>query len=423
MTGLETTTLVDPTTGASLTLPAYFAPVELPPGIGTTAAVTPWERPDSFRANVNLRIDPATPERATTDQHASHLVAEVIASGAHVVAVDPYPVEGGETGRRVISAYPGLGSTVVQLQYAVARGGSLATVSVQSDAAGYRTGLQILGLASGTLSVPEPGVEVVPAPGTEPRVDDRLALRGEQQVDLSHVRSAQPYDGGVLLSAEELDTLRHTDRPEAPSVEAVPVLRRLSLTDASGAPTAEGAAALRALARPARMLTVKAETDSRSTSLRVHQDPGAAVVVAGPPPWELEARDTGGWWVQVVPPATTAIVLCRWIGLAPAPAVALGPHDPLELRAKDLAKRLAGESVAAPGDDAYVRQLWQQRWLHLLFVDGGSQEQELLATEAGGYYSIQRSRRTAQLGVQPAALVFDYLLGFSGFRLDAEERS
>jgi len=421
--------LSDPASGASLEVPSYFERIEGPESIGIVAAVVPWDWPDAFRPNLNLRVDPATPDRCTPDQHATRLVAESLELGLHVAAYDLFPSRAGGHGRRIVSIFPAMGTTIVQLQYAEVRGSSLVTLTAQHDAGKYATGSAIFEHAVASLEVPAGGQEVTPDPGGLPRLDETLRARGEELPDLSGIRSAQRYvPSGPRLRPVDVDALHAGRAPKEETADESAPLRAAGLAGRRGRLTGEGDTLSRLLTRPARTISVDGSYGDRGGSLHCSQSPDLAVIVATRPPDPAvdgfgdtaAVEDDRRLAVDMVPTDSAAVAIARWVGLAPAWTVSLDDDGPSQLPSDTVRARLADPATPVPdGASGQLAELWSQRWFVWSARSSTADGWLMVTTESAGLHRIEYDGPRARLVPVPTEVALRYLLVLAGFEVGA----
>ena len=348
--------------GVSVQLPSYFAsvPEATDEAVRLVAAVTPWDAPESFRPTLTVAVEPASPERASIEQHAALTIAEQIELGAHVAATDLWPVEGQPEGRRVVSIHAAMNTTVVQVQYLAVRGDRVVTMSLQQDAAVYAASAPVFALATGTLQV-EHGDAVRPDPAAAPNLDAFAAARGLSLEDLSRVRAAQPFVAdGVRLGPGQLAGLLEGNMAKVEH----PLIHQASRT-----------------------VIVEATTGQSRATLHAYLSPAGAAVVATAPPGAPELDpDEGTFTLAEYPAAAAAVAVARWIGVAPAWPFGLSDDGPATIPLELFNSRVGDSNTPMPeGAAPALVRLWSQPWqLTTLTLAGADESFLLLITDAAG---------------------------------------
>lgn len=408
--------------GVRVQVPDFYGSLDTlqSPQLPVVAAVTPWEWPESFRPNLSVGTSAAAPERCTLEQHLALTIAEQVALGVHVAAVDPWPGPGQEGGFRVIGLYTGLATTVVQLQWVAVRGTTLVTLTLQQDASKYADAQTIFAHAVTSLEV-EPGRAYVdPDPATVPRLDEFAARRGERLVDLSRIPVVQPWEAaGPRLSVEQLAGL-HQGR--FTREDATDALVEADLCTRRGRLSRFGTRLHGLISAPARTVVLEATTGPRGRgTLHAYLGVGDAAVVATPPP----GQGGEGFSLGLQPSETVPWSLVRWIGLAPAWtfALSIAPDGALELPRDLVEARLGDAGVPLPRhvvDDAAARW-WRSPWTVWTLRGSGDPEGWLLVTtpEAGSVRLDLPEAGPARITPVPSEALLRALLTMTGFEVSA----
>jgi hypothetical protein len=368
------------------------------------AHAEPWSWPQAFRPNLTAEVTALTPDRATLVQLSSVTIAAQIALGAHVAACDIWPGPEDSEGRRIISLYPEMDTTVVQLQYVSICGGRAITVSIQQGADKYRHGLDVFRHVVGTIrcAFDDPDSDPEPDPATMPRLDPFAQGRGMEVEYLGGVRAAQPYrSAGPVLDEAQLDALRRGKLPRGTESAA---LQAGGFVSGRGRLTDVGEAAHRALSSPAREVTLEVVTDDdpRVAVLHAHQRGHGTAVVASVPPGESGTGST----LDVIASRTTPIALARWLGLAPAWtfSIAEGDSPTLRLDAAVLDARLTSTGAPAPDEatEALAR-MWAQPWqvASLHASQPGAYAATIVSTPESGSFRLERDRSAGEASLTP----------------------
>lgn len=380
--------------GVSLEVPGTLqeAP-ELEGGtVCLVARAEPWPWPDAFRPNLTVEVSPLGPDRATIVQLSALTIAAQVALGAHVAACDVWPAPDGAHGRRIISIYPALNTTVVQLQFVTTCGDHAVTVSVQHAADNHEHGTAVFRHAVTSLSCEFGGAAPDPDPATMPSLDPFAAERGLELEYLGGVRASQPFQSaGPTLDEGQLDALRRGKLRRGVDASA---LEAAGFVTPKGRLTDVGQAAHDALSSPAREVTIQVAVDDVPgvATLHAYQRRDSTVVVATAPPGESGSGTT----VDLIASQTTPIALARWLGLAPAWTFGLGDGDaPTQLLdGAVLEARLAAPAAPAPPDasPALVR-MWAQPWQVATMRAGpaGAHAVSVVWTPLAGAFRLQRA--------------------------------
>lgn len=412
--------------GLSLEVPDSLreAPELATGSVCLVARAEPWPWPEAFRPNLTAEVVPLAPDRATVPQLSALTIAAQVALGAHVAACDVWPGPGGEDGRRIISIYPALDTTVVQLQYVTIRGDRAVTVSVQHGADNHEHGTAVFMHAVGSLSCDFTGRPPDPDPATMPSLDPFAAERGSELEYLGGVRAAQPYrSAGPPLDDTQLDALRRGRLRRGIDSSA---LQAAGLVTDQGRLSEVGEAAHRALTAPGREVSAQVATDddSRGATLHVYQRRDTAAVVASAPPGDPGAGTT----VDVIASQTTPIAIARWLGLAPAWTFGLDDGTSgtaVRLDAGVIDARLADPGAAPPPSASpALTRMWAQPWQVATLRSGppGAHAATVVATPLAGTFRLERGPATgeARLTPLPSAQYLLDVLRLGGFDVATE---
>lgn len=387
------------------------------------AQAEPWRWAQEFRPNLTAEVTPLTPDRATLPQLSALAIAEQIALGAHVAACDIWPgPDDKPDGRRLISLYPAMDSTMIRLQYLTIRGDRAINVSVQHSAGNHKTNAAVWEYAVKSIRCEFGGQPPGPDPAAMPRLDP---FAGEQGIELEYlggVRSAQRFrSAGPTLDEAHLDALRRGKVPRGTDPAA---LQSGGLVTERGRLTDVGEAAHQALSAATREVTVEVVTDDdpRVAVLQVHQRRESTAVVASAPPGESRAGST----LDVIASQTTPIALARWLGLAPAWTfqIAAGQDRTMRLDPAVLDARLVSPD-APPAADATVElaRMWEQPWqvATLRASQPRPRVATVITTAETGSFRLERDRSSgsASLTPLPSADYLLELLWFGGFDVAA----
>jgi hypothetical protein len=383
------------------------------------AQVDPWQWPQEFRPTLTAEVTPLTPDRATLPQLSAAAIAEQVALGAHVAACDIWMGPGGELdGRRLISIYPAMDTTVIRLQYLTIRGDRAINVSVQHGAGNHKTNTAIWEYAVKSIRSEFTGEPPDPDPDTMPRLDSYAQEPGIEVEYLGGVRAVQPFkSAGPALDDAQLDALRRGKVRRGTDSAALQaggfVTDRGKLTDV-------GDAAHRALTSATREVTIEvvSDDDPRVATLHAHQRRDSTAIVASAPPGESAAGTT----LDVIASQTTPIALARWLGLAPAWTfgIAEGEARTLRLDAAVVdARTTASDAPPPPHANEALARMWAQPWQVASLHAGQPRPRELtmITTTECGSFRLDRDRASgeASLTPVPSAHYLLALLWFGGF--------
>jgi hypothetical protein len=325
------------------------------------AHADPWPWTEAFRPNLTAEVTPLSVDRSTIVQLSALTIAAQVALGAHVAACDRWPGPSGEDARRIISIYPAMDTTVVQLQYVTILGDRAVTVSVQHSADNHPYGDSVFRHAVASIRSEFSGEPPDPDPDTMPRLDPFAAQRGLELEYLGGVRASQPFrSAGPPLGEDQLEALRRGKLRRRTDPAA---LAARGLVSADGRLTEVGEDAHRALGSPAHTASIEVDLDDGRPGavLHAYQRRDTAAVVASAPPGESGDGST----IDVIASQTTAIALARWLGLSPAWTFAIGDGDSpsLELDAALLDARMTAQDAPMPADaNAALARMWSQPW-------------------------------------------------------------
>lgn len=410
--------------GVSLEIPdgLSVAPQSEARPVSLLALAEPWPQAGVFRPNLTVDLSPLAPDRATVPQLSALTIAGQIAVGEHVAACDIWPVPTGEDGRRIISLYPAMDTTVVQLQYVSIRGGRAIAVSMQQGADRQPYGAVVFRHAVGTLRCAFDDPVPEPDPTTMPSLDPIAREQGMEVEDLSGIRAAQPFQSaGPPLEDDQLGAVR---RGTTRGVDLA-ALQAGRLVTEDGRFTEAGEAAHRALsARPraVREVTVEVVSDGdlRVAELNIHQLRDSTTLVASAP----AGQPGSGHTLDVIASQTTPIALARWVGLAPAWTCGITDDESgtLALDQAVIDARLTDAASPAPEHvNAALERMWTQPWQLITLRAGAPRPRSLtvITTARSGSFRLQRDREAgaASLRPLPSAEYLTELLWFGGFGL------
>jgi hypothetical protein len=410
--------------GFSLDIPDQMreAPELATGSVCLVARAEPWPWPQEFRPSLTAEVTPLAPDRATVVQLSALTIAGQIALGAHVAACDVWPVPGGEDGRRIMSLYPAMDTTVVTLQYVSIRGGRAVTVSMRHAADNHSYGSAVFRQAVGSIRCEFDDPLPEPDPATMPALDPFARERGESFEYLGGIRAAQPFTStGPSLDDAQLEALRRGRLRRG--VEST-ALQAGGLVDDRGRFTEMGQAAHRVLEAPTREVSIEVVSDDEPSASRLHayQRRETSVIVASSPPGDSGAGTT----LDVVASQTTPIVLARWVGLAPAWTFNLidGEETTLRLAADVLNARVSASDAPAPaGANMALARLWAQPWqIVRLHTDAApATAMEVISTPEAGSFSLHRDPAAGEVSLTPlpSAWYLIALLRLGGFDVTA----
>ena len=334
--------------GLSLTVPDFFAELreresaEVPLVAGIDGA-------EGFRPTVTVGVEASTPQLASIEQLSAGAVERQLDLGRLVVAVDVWPVEGQDDGRRVISLYAAGAETVLQLQYLTVRSGQAITLSLEVLASAHHFGLEVFRYVTGTLRCDGPADEVPPSPSPDSVAegDVRAASRGVTLEDLGDIRSRQRFHTeGPSLDADDVKALRASLKRSRRGREA---LIAAGLVQGDGQLTGIGSTVHDLLARSRAQLTAEVVVPGRDepSVLEAFLRDSDVAVLADPPPGGVGAHRT----LDVIPGLTLPVTLARWLGLAPAWTVEIAtPPDAGVSQRPRRPPRTPVRSMASPRD-------------------------------------------------------------------------
>ncbi|MCL2418445.1 MAG: hypothetical protein FWD04_04075 [Conexibacteraceae bacterium] len=402
----------------SLELPASLreAPEMATGNVRLVAVAEPWRWPDAFRPRLLVETFPLTPDRARVQQLATRVIAEQIATGAHVATADIWAAPGDPGGRRIISLLALTDTTVVRLQYVTVRGDSAIVLTAEHDAGNHPAGEVVFRDAVASLRSDSEAGPPEPDLATMPRLDPFLEEGGLLAEDLSGVRTAQPYrSSGPGLKEQEIDAVRSGKLRKLDRARLVAAHQ----SDEDGNLTATGEAARRCLSEPQRTVSVEVvgDQDSRVARLELLQQGRATAVLAAPAPGAPEGDRT----LDVIPALTSPIALARWIGLAPAWTIAIAEREmQLPLAPELLDQRLSSADAPPPPDASRgLRWMWQQPWqvATITTFTPAHRRLRVISTPRAGYFRLirDRVRGEAALASLPGEHYLRELLWFGGF--------
>lgn len=407
--------------GVTIELPGSLreAPELARDGIALAAVAEPWPWPDAFRPRLLVETRPLAPDRATVPQLSSRLIADLLARGVHVAACDVWRAPGVEDGRRIISLFPATDNTIIGMQYVAIRGGRSVLLTVENGAGNYRTGAAIFRDAVGSLRCGAEDPVPEPDPATMPRLDLILGEQGFELEDLSRIRGAQRYSSaGPPVPEEQIEALRTGKLRRVDTA----VLEASGFVGGRGRLTDAGEAAHLALEAPGRRVTaeVVGDGDFRVARLDIFQRQYGSVVLADPPP----GAPAGGRTLDLVATDTTAIALARWLGLAPAWAMAIAEGEVSTLRLDSAVLDARLTSAGAPPPDGAVDgllRMWAEPWQMITIRADAPVERvaHVITTPDAGYFRVERDERTREVSLTPlpsAHFLLD-LLWYGGFDL------
>jgi hypothetical protein len=391
------------------------------------ASVDPWDFPDAFRPNITVEVDGLAPDRATVVQLSALTIAAQMALGRHVIACElwmrPGEQEPGEgTGRRIISVYPAMGTTVVQLQYVWICGNRSVTISAQCGAGNYPGTSRAFDLAVRSLRCDFEDPHVVADPSTMPRLDPWMLERGDGRAAweyLGGVRAAQPFRSpGPMLAEDQITALRKGKLRRGTDARA---LQAGGFVDEDRQLSELGAVAHAVLESPMRRLGVGVRCDGVPdvSAVSAFLQPDSAVVVADVPPGGAGRGQT----VEVIATGTLVDVLVRWLGLAPAWSFSVSEDgQSRELDGRVLDARLADPAAPPPADaNPGLARMWGLPWQE---VSLGSTRrdtgvQRVITTTESGSYLLTRdgSSSGGSLTPLPASQYLVMLMRFAGFEI------
>jgi hypothetical protein len=414
--------------GVSIELPESLreAPELTGEGVALAAVAEPWPWPDDFRPCLMLETGPLAPDRATIRQLSSRLIADLLARQLHVATCDVWMAPDVEDGRRIISLFAAMDSTIIRMEYVGIRGGRSVLFTIENDASNYRTATAIFRDAVNSLRCDGEYPVPDPDPETMPRLDPILRERGIEIEDLSGIRGVQPYaSAGAPLREDQIDALRSGKLRRVDTA----ALEERGFVSRGHRLTEGGEAAHRALETPARRVTAEAvsDRDPRVARLEILQRQHASVILAHPPTGASPAGRT----LDLVATGTTAIALARWLGLAPAWTIAISDEKDggtlgqkgvgiLRLEGAVLDARLASAEAPPPNGarDGLVG-MWTQPWqVVTLYADKPVERVvRVIATPEAGYFRLERDQETGEglLTPLPSAHLLLELLWYGGF--------
>jgi hypothetical protein len=400
------------------------------------AVLTEWEGPESQRPEIAVAVDEPTPALATIAQLSAATVAAQIARGRHVVAVDVWPPSGAggaAPGRRVesVSADPaGHGATVVQLHYLTIRAGRCVTVSLRHVAAGHAALAAAFDLVGETLALELPAVRIAPDPAAMPALDSRVtgASGDAAREDLGEIRDRQPFISTAhRLNPRDVDTLRGKRVLINRREHTAALVAAGFLSERGRRLTPAGRLARELLTRPAAEFHAEVTEPGqiRPHRLRVWGRGWDALVQAETWPWAAPEDDQPGRTLDLVPSNTVAVLVARWLGVAPAWPVELAPADAPD-RQVSVPREVwqacqINPAVPAPPDmtEAFER-MWSESWrvavLRSSAIKRGPARIRLLFTGEMGIFVVRDVPEATEVTLEPysSAELMRLLLIFTG---------
>ena len=413
--------------GVSLELIGPFrAAPELARGAVRLAALSdPWDQPDEFRPRMTVAVQAAQPQSATVVQLAALVIADELALGHHVAACDMWlGIDANEpedrAAQQIIALYPAMDTTVIRLTYVTMRDDRAVTLVSEHGAEHHRVCLRVAQRALATLRCDTAGPPPAPDPATIPQLDRFAAERGSELEYLGAIRARQPFtSSGTTLGDGDLELLRRGKLGRRSDPGA---LRAGGFADDRGRLTDLGGAAHRALDAPFAQLSACRRNDgvAERAELRAYlRRDAAAVVTSGP------SGSGAGWTLDVLPPRTVAVLVVRWLGLAPAWTHGIGEDSRSCLISTGLLDARLADAATPPPPDAVpaLARVWSEPWEHVEIDTSGATGpgREIVMTTEAGPLLVEREpgSETASLAALPCFVLLDVVLGLCGFEVDS----